>query len=127
MAHIGMRPQSVRMLGGMGRIQRDEENLVRDAQAAQDAGAFSVLIELVPRSMAAKVTKLLDVPTIGIGAGPDCDGQVLVSPDMLGISGFKPKFLKQYADIRSTMTEAVAKYVQDVHEGEFPADEHSHE
>ena len=127
MAHIGMRPQSVRMLGGMGRIQRDEENLVRDAQAAQDAGAFSVLIELVPGSMAASVTKLLEVPTIGIGAGPECDGQVLVSPDMLGMSGFKPKFLKQYADIRSVMTEAVANYVKDVHEGDFPADEHSHE
>jgi 3-methyl-2-oxobutanoate hydroxymethyltransferase len=126
MAHIGMRPQSVRMLGGMGRIQRDEKKLLHDAKVAQDAGAFSVLIELVPRSLAANVTAMLDVPTIGIGAGPECDGQVLVSTDMLGMSGFEPKFLKKYADIRATMHDAVQGYANDVREGVFPADEHSH-
>lgn len=128
MAHVGMRPQSVRRLGSMARVQRDEEGLIADARAAEEAGAFSIVLELIPRGIAARVTRELSIPTIGIGAGPDCDGQVLVSYDMLGLtSGFRPKFLKQYLDLRSLVATAVESYVSDVKTGTFPAAEHSHE
>ncbi|MCA9063838.1 MAG: 3-methyl-2-oxobutanoate hydroxymethyltransferase, partial [Planctomycetaceae bacterium] len=100
MAHVGMRPQAVRRLGGMGRIQRDEQQLMDDARAAEDAGAFGIVLELVPMDLAAKITESLSIPTIGIGAGPHCSGQVLVGPDMLGLSGdFHPRFLKKYAEL----------------------------
>ena len=128
MAHIGMRPQSVKRLGSMSRIQRDEEMLLADARSAEQAGAFAVVLELIPRGIAARITAELSIPTIGIGAGPECDGQVLVSYDMLGISeGFRPRFLKQYADLRTIATEAARAYVADVRNGTFPAAEHSHE
>ncbi|MEX1230217.1 MAG: 3-methyl-2-oxobutanoate hydroxymethyltransferase [Planctomycetaceae bacterium] len=128
MAHVGMKPQSVKKLGGMGRIQRDEERLLKDAQAAEEAGAFSIVLELIPRKAAKKVTKVLSIPTIGIGAGPDCDGQVLVSTDMFGLSpGFHPKFLKKFVDLWTPATDAVKAYVQEVHEGVYPGAEHSHE
>ena len=128
MAHIGMRPQSVKRLGSMSRIQRDEEMLLADARSAEQAGAFAVVLELIPRSIAARITAELSIPTIGIGAGPECDGQVLVSYDMLGISeGFRPRFLKQYADLRTIATAAARAYVADVRNGTFPAAEHSHE
>ena len=126
MAHIGMKPQSVRKLGGMGRIQRDEQAMLDDARAAEDAGAFSIVLELIPRDLAAKVTDALSIPTIGIGAGPECDGQVLVSPDMLGLSGFVPKFLKQYADLGNLAKRAAKEYITDVRGGTFPGEEHSH-
>ena len=126
-AHVGLRPQSVHATGGY-RIDRDAERLVEDAVAAEAAGAFAVVLELVPRSAAAAVTAALSVPTIGIGAGPDCDGQVLVGPDMLGLNaGFAPKFLKRYADLAGVVTDAVERYVAEVRDGAFPADEHSHE
>ena len=128
MAHVGRKPQSVRALGGMGRIQRDETRLLEDVRAAEEAGAFSVVLELVPRGLAAKITAAVSIPTIGIGAGPDCDGQVLVSCDMLGLTdGFQPKFLKQYADLRAATSDAVRKYVGEVRDGAFPDDAHSHE
>jgi 3-methyl-2-oxobutanoate hydroxymethyltransferase len=128
MAHVGMKPQSVRMLGGMGRIQRDEERLLKDAQAAEEAGAFAVVLELVPRKLAAKITASVKIPTIGIGAGPDCDGQVLVSCDMLGLTeGFQPKFLKRFADLRAAAAEATRAYVSAVADGTFPGDAHSHD
>jgi len=126
MAHVGMRPQSVHQLGKMSAIQRDEDQLLADALAAQQAGAFSIVLELVPREIAKRITAELTIPTIGIGAGPDCDGQVLVSPDMYGLSGFKPKFVKQYAQIRETAIEATQSYINEVRDGSFPADEHSH-
>jgi 3-methyl-2-oxobutanoate hydroxymethyltransferase len=128
MAHVGLRPQAVRQLGGMGKIQRDTERLLADAHAAQEAGAFGIVLELIPRSLAARITKELTIPTIGIGAGPECDGQVLVGPDLVGLTdGFHPKFLKRYAELRSTATEAIAQYAEEVRQGEFPSAEHSHE
>ena len=126
-AHVGLKPQSVHVTGGY-RVDRDADRLVADAVAAERAGAFCVLLELVPRSAAAAVTRAVSVPTVGIGAGPECDGQVLVGPDMLGLNaGFEPKFLKRYADLAGTITDAVERYVAEVREGTFPADGHSHE
>jgi 3-methyl-2-oxobutanoate hydroxymethyltransferase len=128
MAHVGMRPQSVNKLGGHGRIQRDSQQIIADGKAAEEAGAFSVVVELVPQQLAAELTAALAIPTIGIGAGPHCDGQVLVSYDMLGItsSDFSPRFLKRYADLRSQATAAARSYVEEVQSGAFPDDEHSH-
>lgn len=127
-AHIGMKPQSVRKLGSMGKIQRGERQLLADARAAQEAGAFAIVLELIPQQTAKVITKELSIPTIGIGAGPHCDGQVLVSQDMLGLTaGFRPKFLKQYADLRSIATVAVEQYVREVQDGTFPGPEHSHD
>lgn len=127
MAHVGMRPQSVNKFGSMGKIQRDEDRLLEDAKAAEAAGAFGIVLELIPRSIAARITSELSIPTIGIGAGPDCDGQVLVSCDMFGLTGFKPRFLKQYADLRTTILEATRQYVQEVGDGTFPTAAHSHD
>jgi 3-methyl-2-oxobutanoate hydroxymethyltransferase len=128
MAHVGMKPQSVNHLGGHGRIQRDVEKLRADAKAAEDAGAFGIVLELIPRQIAAQITADLSIPTIGIGAGPDCDGQVLVSHDMLGLTPltFSPKFLKRYADLRGAATSAARAYVEEVQSGCFPDDDHSH-
>jgi len=128
MGHVGMRPQSVRMLGGMSRVQRDEEMLLADAKAAEEAGAFAIVLELMPRGVAEKITSALSIPTIGIGAGPGCDGQVLVSYDMLGLTkGFQPKFLKRYADLHSVALEATNRYLQEVRDGQYPDASHSHE
>ena len=127
MAHVGMRPQAVRQLGGMGKVQRDEQQLLDDARAAEDAGAFGVLMELVSAEVAARITEALSIPTIGIGAGPGCSGQVLVGPDMLGLTpNFKPRFLKHFADLRNQAVQAVQEYVTEVQSGEFPGQEHSH-
>ncbi|HLQ46875.1 MAG TPA: 3-methyl-2-oxobutanoate hydroxymethyltransferase [Planctomycetaceae bacterium] len=126
MAHVGLRPQSVHKLGGM-KVQRDERRLLADARAAQEAGAFAIVLELIPRQIAAEITRELTIPTIGIGAGPDCDGQVLVSCDMLGLTdGFHPKFVKHFAELRREATRAVRQYVAEVRSGAFPTDEHSH-
>lgn len=128
MAHVGMKPQSVHQLGGMGKIQRDEEHILADARAAEQAGAFAIVLELIPASIAKTVTNALSIPTIGIGAGPDCDGQVLVGPDMLGVTeGFHPKFLKHYAELGKLAREATEKYVEEVKSGVFPSQEHAHE
>lgn len=128
MAHVGMKPQSVRVLGGHGKVQRDYDQLRADAMAAQEAGAFSVLMELIPRDSAAKITQELTVPTIGIGAGPDCDGQVLVSYDMLGLSpdDFTPKFLKRFANLRAITDAAARDFAKEVAAGTYPGDAHSH-
>lgn len=128
MAHVGMRPQSVRKLGSMSKVQRDEEALLADARAAEEAGAFAIVLELIPRGIAAKITSALSIPTIGIGAGPDCDGQVLVSYDMLGLTtGFRPKFLKQYADLHTAALGAATQYIEEVRDGRFPDASHSHD
>ena len=127
MAHVGMRPQAVRQLGGMGKVQRDEQQLLNDARAAEDAGAFAIVLELVPQDIAARITAALSIPTIGIGAGVGCSGQVLVGPDMLGLNpDFQPKFLKQFADLRNQATNAVQSYIQEVRNGSFPDAQHSH-
>jgi 3-methyl-2-oxobutanoate hydroxymethyltransferase len=126
MAHVGMRPQSVRKYGKMSAVQRDEQGLLKDAIAAEKAGAFSIVLELVPADIARKITETISIPTIGIGAGPHCDGQVLVTPDMAGLSGFKPKFVKQFADLRTAALAAVKQYADEVRQGTFPTPEYSH-
>lgn len=126
MAHIGLKPQSVHAVGGH-RVQRDAEALVADALGAQDAGAFAVVLELMDGESAKAVTEAVAIPTIGIGAGPHCDGQVLVGADMLGLNdGFAPKFLKKYADLAADTRGAVAAYCDDVRGGLYPAAEHTH-
>lgn len=128
MAHVGMRPQSVRKLGSMGKIQRDADVLLAEAKAAEEAGAFGIVLELIPTAIAARITQELTIPTIGIGAGPDCDGQVLVCYDMLGLNaGFTPKYLKRYADLATVAGDAVRSYVADVAKGKYPDSAHSHE
>jgi 3-methyl-2-oxobutanoate hydroxymethyltransferase len=128
MGHLGFTPQSEHALGGY-RVQGrgdDAERLVEDALAVQEAGAFAVVLEMVPAAVAAQVTKALDIPTVGIGAGPDCDAQVLVWTDMAGFnSGKSPRFVKRYADLHSTLLQAATEYAQDVAHGTFPAPEHS--
>ena len=122
--HVGLTPQSVRRLGGF-RVQRDERRLIDDALAVEAAGAFAVVVECVPAETARKLTAALKVPTIGIGAGVGCDGQVLVTYDLLGLFGdFRPRFVKQYADLGLTLTQAVEEYCREVREGVFPASEH---
>jgi len=125
MAHCGLRPQSVHVLGGY-KVQRQEERLMADAQAAQDAGAFAVLLECIPAPIAARITAALSVPTIGIGAGAGCDGQVLVVNDMLGItSGYLPRFVKSYANLAQDIQDAAARYRQEVCDGTYPDAAHS--
>jgi 3-methyl-2-oxobutanoate hydroxymethyltransferase len=123
MAHVGLRPQSVHVLGGY-KVQRDEQRLLADAHAAEDAGAFAIVLECIPAELAAKITKQLRIPTIGIGAGVNCDGQVLVINDLLGItSGYVPKFVKAYADLKTTINDAVTRFRDDVRGGKFPGPE----
>jgi 3-methyl-2-oxobutanoate hydroxymethyltransferase len=122
--HIGLTPQSVRRLGGF-KVQRDVDRLLEDAKAIEAAGAFAVVVECVPTDLGARITSELKIPTIGIGAGPHCDGQVLVTPDLLGLfDELKPRFVKQYADLGRDVTRAVEEYCREVREGTFPAPEH---
>jgi len=128
-AHIGLTPQTSALLGGFkvqGKTLDAAKKLVDDAIAVQEAGAFMVVLEAVPASLAAIITKKLSIPTIGIGAGIDCDGQVLVFHDMLGLyKKFTPKFVKVYANLHDVMEKAIEEYVQDVKEGNFPEEKHS--
>ncbi|OLC54222.1 MAG: 3-methyl-2-oxobutanoate hydroxymethyltransferase [Chloroflexi bacterium 13_1_40CM_4_68_4] len=129
MAHVGLTPQRVAMLGGFktqARSARAARRLIDDAVALEDAGAFSIVLESIPSPVAAIVTERLAIPTIGIGAGPDCDGQVLVLHDVLGLYGdFKPKFAKRYADIGAQVEEALRTFDGEVRSGTFPDAEHS--
>ena len=125
MAHVGLRPQSVHQLGGY-RVQRDAEQLMRDAKAAQDAGAFAVVLECIPSDMAATLTAELTIPTIGIGAGTECDGQVLVINDLLGMtSGYVPSFVKAYANVGEQISGAVGQFREEVRDGKFPDADHA--
>jgi 3-methyl-2-oxobutanoate hydroxymethyltransferase len=130
MAHVGFTPQSEHALGGF-RVQgrgAGAEQLLADAHAAQEAGAFAVVLEMVPAPLAAQVTKELTIPTIGIGAGADCDAQVLVWPDMAGLTGGRvPRFVKKYADLRGELLRAAREYADEVRGGVFPGPEHSFE
>lgn len=124
--HLGLTPQSVNVFGGnkvQGKSVEAAKKLISDAIALEEAGAFAIVLECVPAALAKKVTESVSVPTIGIGAGSDCDGQVLVYQDMLGMSGFKPKFCKQYAQLRETMSDAFKSYIEEVENGQFPAKE----
>ena len=127
LGHIGLTPQSIRQLGGykvQGRKVSDAERLMSDALALESAGVFAVVIECVPNAVGEAITQALQVPTIGIGAGPGCDGQVLVSHDVLGLSGTTvPRFVKRYADLGDQMQEAFKAYKADVESGSFPTAE----
>lgn len=128
MSHLGLTPQSVNAMGYrvQGRGDEAAHQLLRDAKAAQDAGAFAVVLELVPAELAAEVTRSLHIPTVGIGAGSECDAQVLVWTDMMGLTGGKmPKFVKQYANLRATMGDAAKAFAEDVVGGTFPQEEHA--
>ncbi|MFF7788820.1 3-methyl-2-oxobutanoate hydroxymethyltransferase [Streptomyces sp. NPDC007991] len=128
MAHIGLTPQSVNAMGYrvQGRGEEAAQQLLRDAKAVQDAGAFAVVLELVPAELAAEVTRVLHIPTVGIGAGAETDAQVLVWTDMLGLTGGRvPKFVKQYVNLREVMGNAAKAFAEDVVGGTFPLEEHS--
>jgi 3-methyl-2-oxobutanoate hydroxymethyltransferase len=125
MGHIGLTPQSVRRYGGF-RVQRDEAKLLDDVLATEQAGAFALVVECVPAETAEKITGAVKIPTIGIGAGVGCDGQILVTHDMLGLfDDFRPRFVKQYADLGRQITRAAEAYCREVRDGSFPASEHS--
>lgn len=126
MAHVGLGPQSVHVSGY--KVQRDEERLLNDARAAQDAGAFGVVVECVPPEIAARLTEELDIPTIGIGAGLNCDGQVLVVSDLLGLtSGYVPSFVRKYADLQHVVSDAITRFRDDVRDGTFPGPDETYE
>ena len=125
MAHIGLTPQSVHRMGGF-KVQRDAEALLEDALAIERAGAFSMVVEGVPADVGATITQAVSIPTIGIGAGPDCDGQVLVWHDLLGLyDGLRPKFVKRYAELGALAQSAIEEYCREVRAGTFPAAKHS--
>ena len=123
--HVGLTPQSVRRLGGF-KVQRDAERILEDALAIEAAGAFALVVECVPADLATQITAAVKVPTIGIGAGPGCDGQVLVTPDVLGMfDELRPRFVKHYAEVGREIIRAAEAYCREVREGSFPAQEHS--
>ena len=130
MGHIGLTPQSVNAFGGFrvqGKSEEAGEQVLRDARAVEAAGAFSIVLESIPRELGARITSKLKIPTIGIGAGPDCDGQILVIHDMLGLSfGHKPKFARRYADVGEIISHAASEYCRDVRQGSFPSDDESY-
>ncbi|MGF1515525.1 MAG: 3-methyl-2-oxobutanoate hydroxymethyltransferase [Elainellaceae cyanobacterium] len=124
MGHLGLTPQSIHQLGGFrkqGKSPEDQDALVSQAIALQEAGAFALILEHIPADLAQRVTQTLAIPTIGIGAGPRCDGQVLVTADVLGLSDWQPPFAKSYADLRGAITQAVQSFSDDVRQRQFPA------
>ena len=129
MGHIGLTPQSIHRLGGykvQGKDEKQKEKLMADALAVERAGAFSVVLEAIPLTLAREITLALKIPTIGIGAGIHCDGQVLVIHDLLGLIGeVRPKFVKSYANIEAEISKAVKTFLSEVKEGKFPTDSHS--
>jgi len=129
MAHIGLTPQSVNAFGGFkvqGKSEKAAQELIDAAKAVEEAGAFAIVLECIPAKLAEIITNSVSIPTIGIGAGDKCDGQVLVYQDMLGMfSDFRPKFVKQYADLGSQMKTAFSEYINEVKGGQFPTEEHS--
>jgi 3-methyl-2-oxobutanoate hydroxymethyltransferase len=129
MGHVGLTPQSIHRFGGykvQGKEKKTAERILRDAVAVEEAGGFSIVLEGVPMDLAREITERLSIPTIGIGAGGESDGQVLVNHDMLGLFDmYQPKFVKRYADLKSVMTDAVKRYIAEVKDGSFPDEEHS--
>ena len=130
MGHVGLTPQSVHQLGGykvQGKNFLNARQIKKDALGLQKAGAFAVVIEGIPADLAAEITAELNIPTIGIGAGPQCDGQILVTQDMLGMNlDFSPKFVKKFADVGTTIQSALKDYIEEVRSGSFPDEEHSY-
>jgi 3-methyl-2-oxobutanoate hydroxymethyltransferase len=131
MGHLGLTPQSVHAIGGYGLQAADDESgkrLLGDARALSDAGCFAIVLEKIPRGLAARVTADIAAPTIGIGAGPGTDGQVLVTPDLLGLTpDFRARFVRRYADLDAVLADALARFVADVREGRFPGEAESWE
>ncbi len=129
MGHIGLTPQSIHRMGGykvQGKTDDSAKRLVDEAHMVEDAGAFSLLLEAIPMNLAEKITQKLSIPTIGIGAGPHCDGQVLVLHDVIGLfERFVPKFVKQYMNVKKDVLSAIRKYREDIEKGVFPSDEQS--
>jgi 3-methyl-2-oxobutanoate hydroxymethyltransferase len=129
MGHVGLTPQSIHRFGGykiQGKEKNQREGILRDASAVQDAGAFAIVLEGMPLDLAGEITERLTIPTIGIGAGGQCDGQVLVINDMLGLfDDFTPKFVKRYANLKEITTHAVKSFIDEVRDGKFPAEEHA--
>jgi 3-methyl-2-oxobutanoate hydroxymethyltransferase len=129
MGHVGLTPQSVHRFGGykiQGKDKERRKTIVNDALAVEEGGGFAIVLEGMPAELAQEITERLTIPTIGIGAGSSCDGQVLVIHDMLGLfDDFTPKFVKRYADLKSIMTGAVESFIKEVHEQKFPGEEHS--
>ena len=130
MGHVGLTPQSVHAMGGyrvQGKTAGGAEQLLRDARAVEAAGAFAIVLEGIPRELAAEITRSVRIPTIGIGAGPDCDGQILVLHDLLGLTFQEPpKFARRYANVGEVISQAVREYCADVHSGSFPSDAESY-
>ncbi len=131
MGHLGLTPQSVKQVGGyklQATTREAADKLIEDARVLQEIGAFAVVLEKIPQTLARQVTQHLDIPTIGIGAGPHCDGQILVSHDILGLfQAFQPKFVRRYADLATEMSQAFASYIKDVKAGNFPAPDESYD
>ncbi len=129
MAHIGLTPQAIHRMGGykiQGKTEETANRLIEDARILQEAGAFSIVLEAIPASLAERITKELSIPTIGIGAGVHCDGQVLVLHDIIGLfDRFVPKFVKRYANLKEDILKALKEYKEDVETGKFPSEEHS--
>ncbi len=130
MGHIGLTPQSIRVFGGYplrGKKTDEANQIKRDAKCLEEAGAFSIVLEKIPTDLAKEITQSLAIPTIGIGAGPYCDGQILVTHDMLGLfESFKPKFVRRYAEIAHMIRQSVAQYAKEVKEGKYPSPEESY-
>ncbi|MCR6660920.1 MAG: 3-methyl-2-oxobutanoate hydroxymethyltransferase [Asticcacaulis sp.] len=129
MGHVGLRPQAVNVDGGFkakGRTEAERQKVIKEAQDSEAAGAFSIVVEGVAADLAAEITQLVSIPTIGIGASADCDGQVLVTDDMLGLFDWTPKFVRHYADLRNQIGAAVEAYAKDVRDRSFPAPEETY-
>lgn len=127
MGHIGLQPQSVLIDGGYkvrGKVKSEWQKYIDDAVAVEEAGAFSVVLEGMAEPLAAEITSILNIPTIGIGASPNCDGQILVTEDMLGLTNVAPKFVKKYVDLDNTIKKAVSKYAEEVKDRTFPSSDH---
>lgn len=131
MGHLGLTPQSINAFGGyvlQGVEEEEQKRIIEDAAILEDAGCFSIVLEKIPASVAEKVTAAVNIPTIGIGAGTGCDGQILVTQDMLGLfTDFRPKFVRRYAEIADDIVSAVSKYVDDVRSGSFPGPDESYD
>jgi len=130
MGHIGLTPQSIHQFGSYrerGRNKNEAEEILNDAKAIEEAGAFSIVIEKIPAALAKQVTECVKIPTIGIGAGGHCDGQILVTPDMLGLNvDFHPRFVRRYANLADELSKAVKSYIEDIKADKFPSDEESY-
>jgi len=130
MGHLGLTPQSIRLFGSYrvrGKEEAEAEEVKRDAKILEEAGVFSIVLEKIPSTLAKEITLSISIPTIGIGAGPDCDGQILVTHDMLGLfEAFKPKFVKRYAELAQTIREAVANYTREVKAEKYPSSKESY-